>query len=163
MQMNANKRTQTQTIADFRLCEMGPKTQTNAHKRKQMQTHANKRNIEELHPLLRTPFTSSPRKTRRFTIAALGALTQIGKNRVTRGQNWGLGKWPKNHLSLFVRTDLKRFQKKQKRLVELILQLFFPGGGEVISRKQHKVFGVSRWSLSLEINPGILCSGIDNE
>ena len=51
---------QTQTNADFRLSEKGPKTQVNERKREQTQTNANKRKIKELHPLLRTPFYGTP-------------------------------------------------------------------------------------------------------
>ena len=46
-QTNAPKRRQTKK---FRLSEMGPNMQTNAHKREQTQTNANKRKIEEFHP-----------------------------------------------------------------------------------------------------------------
>ena len=54
---HTNKRTQTQTTADFRLSEK----QTNADKREQTQTNANKRKIKELHPFfLRAPFCGSP-------------------------------------------------------------------------------------------------------
>ena len=56
-QMNADKRAQMQTIADFRLSETGPRTQTNAHEEKQTQTEAT---AEEIHSLLPTPFWRHP-------------------------------------------------------------------------------------------------------
>ena len=54
---NANERKQTRATADERL---GLKTQTNADKRK----------IEELHPLFRTPFCGSPRIARFLRIVS---------------------------------------------------------------------------------------------
>ena len=62
-QTNANKGVQTQTNADFPALWTGPKTQRNAYKCEQMQTNANKRKIEESHPLLRTALCSSPRSS----------------------------------------------------------------------------------------------------
>ena len=44
-QMNANKREQTLTNADFRLFEKGPKTRANADKREQMQNQSTTPNI----------------------------------------------------------------------------------------------------------------------
>ena len=54
---NADERAQTQTNADFRLSEKGPKTQVNARKREQTNANASKRKIKELQPLSRTPFS----------------------------------------------------------------------------------------------------------
>ena len=57
---NANKGAQTQTNADLRLPDLGPKTRTNAHKPKETQTNADKRKIEELQPLYAPLFCGSP-------------------------------------------------------------------------------------------------------
>ena len=65
-QTDASKRAQTQTNADFRLSEKGPKTQVNARKRAQTRANARKRpqtrtNAKSknftpfTHPLLRQP------------------------------------------------------------------------------------------------------------
>ena len=58
---NANERAQTQTNADFRLSEKGPKTQVNARKREQTETNANKRKSKNYTPFYASPFFASPR------------------------------------------------------------------------------------------------------
>ena len=47
---------QTQTNADFRLYERGPKMQINSHKREQTQTNVKKSKSRNYTPLLHTPF-----------------------------------------------------------------------------------------------------------
>ena len=80
---NARKRKQTQTNADFRLSEKGPKTQVNAHKRAQTRANADKREQTQnqritppfTHPLLRQP--NSRLRRQEGTAIRIGGRTAV--------------------------------------------------------------------------------------